>query len=96
MAVTVARDTIICPGCGGRRIVSDRQVRFARSRGGIPCANCRGVSAGSKVSDSDFRFWLRRFGVNAPRDMPVREFIAAGGAPPDLIELAQQCNPDVL
>ncbi len=49
-----------------------------------------------RVSDGDLRFWLREFGVNLPRGAPVREFIVAGGAPPELVELARQCHPDVI
>ncbi len=93
MAVSVARDTIVCPGCGGRRVVSLRQVRSARQQGGIPCASCRGRSSVVSAPDSAFRFWLDRFGVTAPKDVPVREFITAGGAPADLVELARQCYP---
>jgi hypothetical protein len=92
MAVSVARDTIACPKCGSRRVVSNRQVRFARQKGGIPCASCRG--AVRPVKDEDLRFWLRRFGVNAPRGVPVRDFITAGGAPRELVVLAQETFPD--
>lgn len=96
MAVTVARDTIVCPGCGSQRRVSDRQARMSRTRGGIPCTNCRGISPTRKATESDFRFWLRHFGVDAPRGTPVREFIAAGGAPHELVQLAQEVYPDAI
>ena len=96
MTVTVARDTIVCRSCGSRRVVDPRTARRSRQVGGIPCGTCRGVGKTRVVKDEHLRFWLRRFGADPPKGVPVREFITAGGAPPELTELARQCNPDVL
>lgn len=99
MAVTVARpgarDVIVCPGCGSRRVVTDRSVRRAAQMGGSPCATCRGQSPVRQSRDSDLRFWLQAFGARVPKGMSPREFITAGGAPRELVDLAHQCNPDV-
>jgi hypothetical protein len=96
LAVTVARDTIVCPTCSGQRIVTSRQARESRQRGGIPCSSCRGLGKTIKTRDEDFDFWLNRFGVQAPTGVTAREFITAGGAPRDLVQLARECYPDVL
>jgi hypothetical protein len=96
MTVTVMRDTIVCPGCGGRRVVSARQLRTSRLRGGILCTSCRGGSSTRTCKDGDLRFWLGTYGVEVPLGVPVREFIAAGGAPRDLVELARECYPDAI
>lgn len=96
MAVTVAREVITCSGCGGQRSVTDRSRRRSEQKGGIPCAQCRGLSPTKRVSDGDLRFWLRSYGVDLPRAVPVREFIVAGGAPQALVDLARECYPDVM
>jgi DNA-directed RNA polymerase subunit RPC12/RpoP len=96
MAVTVAREVIACGTCGHRRVVTDRSRRRSEQKGGIPCANCRGVGATKRVSDGDLRFWLRRFGASPPRGTPIRQFITAGGAPPELVELAREAFPDAI
>lgn len=96
MTVTVMRDTIVCHGCGGQRVVTHRQRRRSLQVGGILCKSCRGISATRKTSDRDLRFWLQRFGVNCPADTPARDFIAAGGAPHDLVQLAQEVYPDAI
>lgn len=96
MAVTVAREVITCHQCGGHRTVTDRSRRRSEQAGGIACASCRGVGATRRCSDGDLRFWLRRFGAAPPRGMPVREFLAAGGAPAELVELARETFPDAI
>jgi hypothetical protein len=96
MTVTVMRDTIVCHGCGGQRVVTHRQRRRSIQVGGILCNTCRGVSQTRKHSESDLRFWLRQYGVTCPTDTPVREFIAAGGAPHELVQLAQEVYPDAI
>lgn len=96
MAVTVAREVITCNQCGSRRSVTDRSRRRSEQQGGIPCSVCRGEGATKRVSDGDLRFWLRRFGASPPRGTPIRQFIAAGGAPAALVELARETFPDVL
>ncbi len=95
MAVTVARDVIVCSGCGGARQVTDRTRRRSEQLGGIQCQSCRGFSPMKRVTDGDLRFWLRTYGVNLPRGVPVREFIVAGGAPQALVDLARQVHPDI-
>lgn len=90
MSITVARDTIVCPRCGSQRVVTTRQRRRSISEGGIPCSNCRGVGQTRSYSENDLRFWLRRFGTAVPSGTPVRDFIVAGGAPAELIEMAKQ------
>ena len=88
-----AHDTITCPGCGGKRQVTHRQRRRANSEGGILCATCRGGSAVRRCSDADIRYWLEAYGsAPAPRT-PVRQHIAAGGAPPELVALARSIFP---
>jgi hypothetical protein len=96
MAVTVAREVITCRSCGSQRTVTDRTRRRSEQHGGIPCVTCRGGSVTKRCSDGDLRFWLRRFGAAPPRGTPVREFITAGGAPPELVELARECYPDAI
>jgi hypothetical protein len=96
MTVTVMRDTITCPGCGSQRVVTLRQRRRSTQMGGIPCTNCRGGKNTRSCSESDLRYWLRRYGVTCPTDTPVRQFIAAGGAPHELVQLAQECYPDAI
>lgn len=93
MTVTVARDTIVCPRCGSQRIVTTRQRRRSLADGGIPCSNCRGIGQTRGFTDNDLRFWLRRFDCPCPTDVPVRTFIAAGGAPAELVELAKAVYP---
>lgn len=93
MTVTVARDTIVCPKCGSQRVVTLRQRRRSLSEGGILCAICRGIGTTRSFSDEDLRFWLRRYDAPCPRDVPVRQYIAAGGAPPELVELARDAFP---
>lgn len=96
MAVTVARDTIVCPLCGSRRVVTLRQRRRAFSRDeGIPCATCRGVADTKPFSEGDLSFWLLRFGVRVPDGTDARSFVLAGGAPPELVELAKQAFPEM-
>jgi len=47
-----------------------------------------------KYGDSHLRFWLQVYGVKTPRG-GARKVIAAGSAPPELIELARAVWPDV-
>lgn len=95
MAVTVMRDTIVCPGCGSQRVVTHRQRRRAHARdGGILCSICRGFGVTRAYDEADLRFWLRRYGTPCPPGTPVRQFLAAGGAPQELIDLAQQVFPE--
>lgn len=93
MSVTVARDTIACPKCGSQRIVTHRQRRRSLSEGGILCSTCRGIGSTRRFTDDDLRFWLRRYNCPCPTGTPVRQFIAAGGCPPELIELARDVFP---
>jgi hypothetical protein len=94
MAVTVMRDTIACPRCGNRRVVTQRQRRRASAtQGGILCTTCRGIGETRAFSDSDIAWWLRRFGANPPAGLPVRAFVASGGAPAELVELAHDVYP---
>lgn len=94
MAVTVARDTIVCPTCGSQRVVTIRQARRARTlANGIPCTVCRGIGPTRPVRDEDYRWWLRRYGVKCPADVSPREFIVASGVPPELAELALDVFP---
>lgn len=93
MTVTVARDTIVCPKCGSQRIVTFRQRRRATSEGGILCTTCRGIGPTRSYTEDHLRFWLDRYGTPCPADMPVRTFIAAGGAPEALVKLAHDIFP---
>jgi hypothetical protein len=94
MTVTVARDTIVCPKCGNQRIVSMRQRRRTVVEGGGLCTTCRGVGQTRPFQDDDLRFWLRRYGAEVPAGEDVSRFIAAGGCPPELAELAHDAFPD--
>jgi DNA-directed RNA polymerase subunit RPC12/RpoP len=94
MTITIARDTIVCPKCGSQRIVTHRQRRRSLSEGGILCSICRGIGTTRRFSDEDLRFWLRRYGTPCPRGVPVRQFIAAGGCPNELVELARDAFPE--
>lgn len=94
MAISVARDVIVCPRCGGERIVTQRQSRRAQAQGGgILCSVCRGGGTTRAFSERDLRFWLNHFGAPVPRGVPARKFIAAGGAPPELVDLAHTLFP---
>lgn len=94
MPISVANDTCVCPSCGKQRIVTVRQARRAHQQGGIPCQTCRGLNPSRyKVKDTDLRYWLNRYGTRVPHNTPVRDFIAAGGAPHDLVNLAQTIFP---
>ena len=93
MTVTVMRDTICCPKCGSERLVTHRQARRSNSLGGILCTTCRGIGPSRRHNDDDLHFWLNRYGTTCPTDMPVSTFIAAGGAPPELVQLAQAVFP---
>lgn len=88
-----AHDTITCPTCGAKRQVTHRQRRRANAEGGILCAACRGGQAARKCKDSDLRFWLEAYGAPLAPRTPVRSVITAGGAPPDLVELARAIFP---
>lgn len=94
MAVTLARDTIACPRCGTQRVVTQRQRRrHNASTNGILCSICRGIGETRAFSDNDLAFWLRRYGVKPPADVPVRQFIAEGGCPADLVAFAHDIFP---
>jgi hypothetical protein len=77
-----------CPACGATRVVTHRQARRVRAgeHNGV-CADCRGHRKPAR--DEDLRFWLHSFGTNVPNGTPVRQFITAGGAPSELVELAR-------
>jgi hypothetical protein len=95
VTVTVARNTITCPKCGSQRIVSHRQSRRATSpQGSGLCSNCRGIGTTRRFKDEHLHFWLNRYDTTCPPDMPVRTFIAAGGAPAELVELARDAFPN--
>lgn len=96
MTVTAMRNTITCRGCGNQRVVTLRQRRRSTQVGGILCTNCRGGNNTKAHTDSDLRYWLKRYGANCPTDTPAREFIVAGGAPHELVQLAQECYPDAI
>jgi transposase-like protein len=87
----IARDTIQCPSCGRRRIVSYRQARRSNTIGGIRCTSCRGHQ--TRHTDGDLRYWLKAYGNPCPPGTPVRDFIVAGGAPPELINVANMIFP---
>jgi hypothetical protein len=95
MTVTVMREQsrICCPGCHSSRVVSPTWSRRSAKAGGTLCTSCRGRQSVRKHRESDLRFWLSAFGVVVPARTPVRQFLAAGGAPPELVELAKQVWP---
>ena len=94
MTVTVARNVISCKSCGSNRVVTDRHARRARQQGGISCVRCRGGgSLRHQATEEAFRFWLRSYGVQVPKGESARAYIAAGGAPPELVELARSVYP---
>lgn len=96
MTVTVCHDTIACPACGQHRHVTGRQRRRAASQGGIACATCRGHSPLAVKTDSldrHLRYWLRTYGTPVPAGQTPAQFIAAGGAPHDLVRLATDIFP---
>ncbi len=88
-----APTTIQCPGCGNHRTVTPRQHRRAKTSGGILCTICRGGTETRQHTDTDLRYWLTAYGANPPARKSVRQFIAAGGTPPELKELAQSIFP---
>ncbi len=95
MTVTVMREQsrITCPRCTTERVVSPTWSRRSAKQGGTLCASCRGRGKVRQHRESDLRFWLNAFGVSVPARTPVRQFLAAGGAPPELVELARQVWP---
>lgn len=94
MSVTVARDTIVCPRCQSQRIVSLRQRRRAVSEGLGLCSTCRGVRDTRPFKDEHLSYWLDRYNAPCPQGQTPSEFIAAGGCPPELKELAMDCYPE--
>lgn len=88
-----APQTIRCPGCGQHRVVTHRQHRRARAEGGILCSACRGSAPTRQFKDADLRYWLTAYGATPAARQPVRQFIAAGGAPAELVELARAIFP---
>ena len=77
-----------CESCGLPLQVNARQGRRVRAgHSGSVCSLCRGrprVVAG----DSDYRYWLNRFGMNVPVGIDPLA-VAASGMPPALVELAK-------
>lgn len=90
---TQAHDSIRCPGCGATRLVTHRQRRRATAEGGILCTTCRGGQTARNHKDSDLRYWLEAFGAAPAPRTPAREIVTAGGAPPELVELARAIFP---
>lgn len=71
---------IVCPGCGRRRTVSERNAR----RNPATCMLCRNPSKRRAPDDSDRRFWLKRFS-----DLEIAEMaINIDGAADDIFEAA--------
>jgi hypothetical protein len=94
MTVTVMRDTIDCPRCGARRVVTARQRRrHMASNAGILCTKCRGIGDTRAFTDADIAWWVKRFGGEVPKGLPVRALVASGGAPPELVEFAHSVFP---
>lgn len=93
MAIAV-QPHVRCPRCKRTRIVTPRQARRVRAgeHNGV-CIGCRGVSR-TRVRDTDFRFWLTEYGAYPPQGMSSRQFIVAGGAPAELVELARTIWPN--
>ena len=58
---------IVCPGCGRRRVVSERNARRAPKT----CMLCRNPSKRGAVDDSDRRFWLKKFSDQAICEMAM-------------------------
>jgi hypothetical protein len=87
-----ALPTIRCPHCGSHRVVTHRQERRARLEGATACATCRSGSNVRSVRERDLRFWFDAYGSPQP-PQPIRQAIAAGGAPPELVELARSIFP---
>ena len=94
MTVTAMRDTIACPTCGSVRVVSARQRRRSAAKGHIPCAGCRGQTQTRSFREGDLGFWLRAYDSVPPKGMSARDFITAGGAPAELVQLARSAFPD--
>lgn len=91
MAVAV-QPHVRCPRCGSTRVLSPRHAR--RVRAGVHnglCSACRGVRR--EVSEPNLRFWLDAYQAPCPAKTPVRQFIAAGGAPDELVTLARTIWP---
>jgi hypothetical protein len=94
MSVTEARAAVTCPTCNTQRVVTDRHARRARTIGGIPCQTCRGrTPLRAQATEQGLRFWLKAYGTNVPQGHTAASFIAAGGAPPELVDLARTLYP---
>jgi hypothetical protein len=79
-----------CGGCGATLEVGVRQLRrIKNTTGAALCRTCRGGRS-IEARDSDYRFWLSKYGVEVPRGVPALEAVAASGSlPPELAALAQ-------
>ncbi len=60
------------------------------------CHGCRGLPGPARNLDADLRFWLVAYGARVPAGTTAAEFIAAGGAPPDLVSLGRTIWRDAL
>lgn len=61
---------VVCPSCGQRRTVSDRQAR----RGTTLCKLCRYPHTRLRPEDKDRRFWLERFSDEEILDLALGVF----------------------
>jgi hypothetical protein len=84
-----------CPRCGDRRTVITRQARRVRAceSDGL-CSTCRRGSKPDSRLDLNLRYWLGAYGARPPAGTCPREFIASGGAPMDLVQLAASIFPN--
>lgn len=82
-----------CGSCGAGLDVSARQGR--RIRGGLAAALCRTCRGGRSYTarESDYRYWLARFGMSVPTGANALDVVRASGLPPDLARLATEFAP---
>jgi hypothetical protein len=65
---------VICPGCGRRRVLSDRNAR----RNPQNCNLCRHPDKVKPPDDSDRRFWLKQFSDKEILDIALGIFDQEG------------------
>jgi hypothetical protein len=76
-----------CSNCGSLAAVGPRQTRRINANGSVSrCVVCRGRNY--VASESDYRYWLTRFGVEIPKGVPALEVVRASGMPAELREIA--------
>jgi hypothetical protein len=83
-----------CPSCNTVRVVTQRQARRVRAgEHDGRCRECRGIQHNTRHLERNLRFWLATYNTQVPHGTKPSDFIRAGGAPAELVDLAQTIFP---